>query len=36
MGVVVVFALVDKMVRAEIAEAHRLARDWDAAHPREP
>ncbi len=36
MGVVVVFGPVDKMVRAEIAEAQRLAREWDAAHPREP
>ena len=36
MGVVVVFAPVDKMVRAEIAEAQGLARERDAAHPREP
>ena len=36
MGVVVVFAPVDKMVRAELADAHRRAREWDAAHPREP
>ncbi len=36
MGVVVVFAPVDKMVRAEVDDAQRLAREWDAAHPREP
>ena len=36
MGVVVVFAPVDKIVRAEIAEVQRLAREWEAAHPREP
>ena len=36
MGVVVVFAPVDKMVRAEVDDAKRLAREWDAAHPREP
>ena len=31
-----VFVPVDKMVQAEVAEAQRLAREWDAAHPREP
>ena len=36
MGVVVVFAPVDKMVRVEIAVAQRRRRAWDAAHPREP
>jgi len=25
-----------QMLPHEIAEAQRLARDWDAAHPREP
>ena len=36
MGVVVVFVPVDKIVRAELVDAQRLAREWDAAHPREP
>jgi hypothetical protein len=25
-----------KMTAEQIAEAQRLAREWDAAHPREP
>jgi hypothetical protein len=32
----VVCSLVDKIVFSEIADAQRLAREWDAAHPREP
>jgi hypothetical protein len=28
--------LADKMTPTQIAEAERLAREWDAAHPREP
>jgi len=27
--------LEDRMLPAQIVEAHRLAREWDAAHPRE-
>jgi TPR repeat protein len=26
----------DRMTPTQIAEAQRLAREWDAAHPREP
>ena len=29
-------ALASRMTSAQIAEAQRLAREWDAAHPREP
>ena len=29
-------ALARLMTPAQIAEAQRLAREWDAAHPREP
>ena len=28
--------LVNVMTRDQLAEAQRLARDWAAAHPREP
>ena len=28
--------LEDRMLRAQIVEAIRLAREWDAAHPHEP
>ena len=28
--------IASKMTPAEIAKAQRLAREWDAAHPREP
>jgi hypothetical protein len=30
------YTAASRMTLAQLAEAQRLAREWDAAHPREP